>query len=138
MKNAICSCLILFITISCTKKNYTEAETKYTITGLWTGTIKSAGSPYQPYSLSIKSDNTIIFEGVMEGGMRHYGHGNWQLNDSIFIANVVTDYGYSTNVGVQQQLSGVFNKKTGILSKGTYVNTNPANHNGIFLVEKVK
>ncbi len=131
-------CLITCLLATSCIKEKTILKEANTITGLWTGVIKNAASSYQPYNLSIKPDNTLTFEGLMENNIRHYGHGTWFLNDSVFMANVITDLGSYNNVGVQQELFGIFNKKIGTLTKCKYRNTNPANDSGIFLVEKVK
>ena len=111
-------------------------QTTYKIHGLWVGTVANPTSSAQPYSLSIKSDGKITFEGYA-AITYHFGVGTWTLNGDTFTANVTTLYGISSNIGTQQQLNATFNSSTGILSNGTYVNISPANSTGTFSVTKV-
>lgn len=128
----------LFFSTGCSKTETTTSNpvtTTYTITGLWTGVIANA-TVSQFYSLSIKNDGKLTFEGY-DGSVEQFGIGTWTLSGSTFTANLVTLYGYSSNAGVRQQITATFNSSTGTLTAGKYQNTTGASDSGTFTVTKV-
>ncbi|TWI78293.1 hypothetical protein IQ13_3975 [Lacibacter cauensis] len=134
LKSHLLFAVLFSVTIASCKKDTTQ--TAKNIQGLWVGTIGNSSSSGVPYSLAIKSDGKITFEGYA-GNVYHFGVGTWTLSANTFTANVTTMYGISSNVGVQQRLTATFNPSNGTLTNGTYVNVNPANDNGTFAVTKV-
>lgn len=141
-KNRLRSILVLIIAFSFTNllvsscvEDHPQPVT-YGIQGLWIGTIADAVSGPQPYSMAIKPDGTVTFEGVARS-QEHLGYGTWTLNGNTFTCNVTTVYGLSFNVGTQQTFTATFDKNTGSLSAGTWKNTSPANNSGTFSLTKV-
>jgi hypothetical protein len=130
---------ILFMSLSSCEKN--DDTTKpvetpnYTIQGLWTGTITNASSS-QFYSLSIKPDGSLTFEGF-SSGQEQFGAGTWTLTGSDFVANVKTLYGFPNNVGVQQKLTAKFDTTTGKFTDGKCVNTSSSTDAGTFSLTEV-
>jgi hypothetical protein len=126
---------LVFLFLSCTKESKQPATT-YNLQGLWVGSIKSATTIDQPYSLSIKSDGTLLFHGIANN-VHHFGTGTWVLAGSTLTCNVTTTCGVSFNVGVQQRLTAEFNSTTGVLSSGTWTNTNASANSGTFQLTEV-
>jgi hypothetical protein len=120
---------------NCNKSNDAPPAPK-SIDGLWVGSVSNATSS-QFYSLSIKPDGKITFEGIISG-QEQFGAGTWTLDGSDFSANVTTLYGVQSNIGVQQLLTAKFDAKTATLANGKYKNTNPANDSGTFILSKVE
>ena len=132
---ALVTIVALFPMSGC-KKDTTPAPGPKSIEGLWIGTIANATSGPQFYSLSIKPDGKLTFDG-MGGNQQHLGIGTWTLTGTTFTASVTTVYGLSSNIGVKQTLTAVFNSSTGTLSSGTWQNTSTVTDSGTFAVTKV-
>ena len=109
------------------------------ISGLWIGSQQSSVTgtiAALPFNLSIKLNGTLTFESVPPDGVQHFGTGTWVLTDSVLTCNVVTVYGDSLDIGVRQTLTATYNKKTGTLTNGKWMNVNKSNY-GTFTVTKV-
>ena len=128
--------LALITTLYSCEKSEDVTNIQRKIQGLWVGTIANSSSS-QFYSLSIKPDGKLTFEGFTSN-QEQFGAGTWTLEGSDFRANVTTLYGIQSNVGVQQLLTAKFNTSTGQISEGKYVNTSPANDSGTFSLTKVE
>jgi hypothetical protein len=108
---------ILLFSTSCEKST---DKPSYPIVGLWIGTYdviegsEPATSLY--YSYDLRSDSSILMQGLGADGNTYYGTGTWSLTDTAFSANIST-----TNLsqeGVVQHVNAVYHKKNGTLSSG--------------------
>ena len=125
--------------LSCKKDN--DPQPNYAITGLWRGTYTVDGQPglgSQELNLIIKPDGKMVNDSKATG-QQHISLGTWTLTgDTAFVSNATCVYGYPVSIGATQRHTAKFNKATGTLTMGIYINTgNPATGSGTFTVTKV-
>jgi len=109
------------------------------INGLWIGTYTvdgNAGYGQQYFSLIIKPDGTMIND-TKWGGQQNIGIGTWTLVGDSLTCTMTGLYGQSSNIGVQEKQTAIFNKTTGQLSGGVWVNLPPNTGSGTFVLTKV-
>lgn len=126
---------ILFFS-SCTK-TVTNPAPVPTIVGLWVGTLTANNEPGAGplyYSLDIKSDSTILSQGLGANGNTYYAAGTWSLSGSTFSATITSTT--LSNKGVVQNLSATYNQDEGTLSAGTW-ETVGANAIGTFSLNRI-
>jgi hypothetical protein len=119
MKKVLFIFLSFAVLQSCKKDDV--AVPNYPIEGLWIGTydiieaVESGHSFY--YSFYIRRDDSIQVQGVGADGNTYYAIGTWSLNDSTFNASFTTTN--SSQQGVVQNATAVYDKKKGLLRNGT-------------------
>jgi hypothetical protein len=124
---------------SCTKEDDDPVEVENTIQGLWIGSYTVNGQPglgQQYFSLVFKPDGGIIYEGKA-GGQQHLNVGTYTLTGGNFVATTTCVYGLAQNIGVQQEITGEFDKATGTIRNGQWKSLNPAG-TGNFVVEEIE
>ena len=105
------------------------------VQGLWIGTASNATISI-PYFLTLKPDGTCSFEGISAGNQEDFGVGTWVLTDSTVTCSVITLYGLETNIGVKQNITGVFHSASGTLTGLTWTDIAPATDQGTFSLTK--
>lgn len=106
----------------CTKDN--SPATSHTVTGLWTGTQKTATSAATSFTMSIKADGTATYENILLG-VQQFCAGTWTLSGTTLTCNTTCIYGLPNNVGVKQTFTATYNPSDGTLSNGQWENTYP-------------
>lgn len=79
----------------------------------------------------------MSWEGITVDGVQHFGTGTWVLTDTVLTCNIITLYGNSSAIGIRQTLTATYNKTTGTLTNGKWVDLNGTLYHGIFTVTKV-
>lgn len=124
----------------CTKEEDDDpVEIQHTIQGLWVGSYTVNGQPglgQQYFSLVFKPDGGIIYEGKA-GNQQHLNVGTYTLTGGNFVATTTCVYGLAQNIGVQQEITGEFDKATGTIRNGQWRSINPAG-TGNFIVEEIE
>ncbi len=109
--------------------------------GLWRGTYSVDGQPelgQQELNLIIKPDGTMDNDSKA-GPQQHFSTGTWTLvGDTAFSCTATCVYGYSNSIGQKQKHTAIFNKTTGKLTSGVWINLPPVVGSGTFTLTKVE
>jgi hypothetical protein len=109
----------------------------HNIQGVWAGTASNATITI-PYYLTIKADGTCSFEGISAGNVENFGTGTWTLTGTAFTCQLTTLYGVTNNIGIKQNITGVFDTKAGTLTSLTWNDIDGATDQGTFLLIKAQ
>lgn len=126
MKNALLLAALVASLItfqSCEKEH--PLPSPYPIEGQWIGTYNieqamESGNTFY-YSFFLRKDDTIQVHSQGADGNTYYGFGTWNLEDSVFTANITTTN--SGQAGAQQSVTAIYDKKKGLLRNGRVEST---------------
>jgi hypothetical protein len=121
---------------SCDKNSPTAPN--YPIVGLWTGTymVTSEGpqSDSLYYSFDLKSDSSMLVQGLGADGNTYYGIGKWSLTGTAFSATITTiNLG---QYGAVQKATAIYSSTTGLLNSGV-VQSVPASYTASFHLSRI-